>query len=237
SPPQGRSPLAALTAEFGLPLRSFSLELALEIEGTVALVGPSGAGKTTVLRAIAGLARPERGHIRLDDRAWFDAEEGVSLAPEERSVGLVFQDYALFPHLTVRKNVAFGARSDPARVDELLERLRISHLADERPGTLSGGERQRVALARALAREPRILLLDEPFGALDAKVRGELRDGLRAIHDEIGLTSIFVTHDHEEAFALGDRVAILNSGRIEQFGTPAELVEKPATDFVRTFLE
>ena len=201
--PQGRGPLAALTAEFTLPLRSFELELALEIEGTVALVGPSGAGKTSVLRAVAGLVRPRAGGSRSDDDVWFDSEAGIFLQPDERRVGLVFQEYALFPHMNVRQNVAYGGRE---RVDEYLERFRISHLAKARATELSGGERQRVALARALARDPGVLLLDEPLSALDAHtkvaVRGELQELLR----EFGLPTLLVTHDYEDAAALADKV-------------------------------
>jgi sulfate transport system ATP-binding protein len=208
----------------------------------VALLGPSGSGKTTLLRIIAGLDFPDAGRIL------FGSEDVSGKPAAKRGIGFVFQHYALFNHMNVERNIAFGLdimrrRQRPrrdairARVEELLRLVQLEGYGKRFPAQLSGGQRQRVALARALAREPSILLLDEPFGALDAKVRGELREALRAIHDEIGLTSIFVTHDHEEAFALGDRVAILNSGRIEQFGAPRELVEKPATDFVRTFLE
>jgi molybdate transport system ATP-binding protein len=225
--------VAHLDLDFDLPLPPFTVSAALSVGAeTVALVGPSGAGKTTVLRAIAGLARPERGHIRLDDRAWFDAEASVSLAPEERSVGLVFQDYALFPHLTVRKNVAFGARSDPASVDELLERLRISHLADERPGTLSGGERQRVALARALARRPEVLLLDEPLSALDAHTRAEIKVELRELLDELALPTIFISHDFRDAVALAHRAAVIVAGTIRQVGSVESLAQSPTDAFV-----
>jgi ABC-type sulfate/molybdate transport systems ATPase subunit len=225
--------VAHLDLDFDLPLPPFTVSAALSVGAeTVALVGPSGAGKTTVLRAIAGLARPARGHIRLDDRAWFDAEAGVSLAPEERSVGLVFQDYALFPHLTVRKNVAFGARSDPARVDELLERLQISRLADERPGTLSGGERQRVALARALARRPQVLLLDEPLSALDAHTRAEIKVQLRELLDELALPTIFISHDFRDAVALADRAAVIVAGTIRQVGSVESLARTPTDAFV-----
>jgi molybdate transport system ATP-binding protein len=225
--------VAHLDLDFDLPLPPFTVSAALSVGAeTVALVGPSGAGKTTVLRAIAGLARPERGHISLDGRAWFDAEAGVSLAPEERSVGLVFQDYALFPHLTVRKNVAFGARSDPARVDELLERLQISHLAGERPGTLSGGECQRVALARALARRPRVLLLDEPLSALDAHTRAEIKIQLRELLDELALPTIFISHDFRDAVALAHRAAVIAAGTIRQVGSVESLAHSPTDAFV-----
>jgi sulfate transport system ATP-binding protein len=207
----------------------------------VALLGPSGSGKTTLLRIIAGLEFPDSGRICF-------GEEDVTDAPAaKRGIGFVFQHYALFGHMNVAKNIAFGLdimsrRHRPpreairARVEELLRLVQLEGLGGRYPAQLSGGQRQRVALARALAREPRILLLDEPFGALDAKVRRELRDALLKIHDEVGLTSIFVTHDHEEAFGLADRVAILNSGRVEQFASPADIDRAPATPFVRSFL-
>src|SRR5581483_10097574 len=179
---------------------------------TVALVGPSGAGKTTVLRAIAGLV-PAR--VRLGGEDW------TSLPPEERSVGLVFQDYALFPHLSVERNVAFAG--DPG---DLLERLGIAHLRRARPGELSGGERQRVALARALARRPRVLLLDEPTAALDPHTRGAVRAQLRALLRELGLPTLLVTHDFEDAAALADRIGVLADGRLRQLGTARDLVAR-----------
>ena len=208
----------------------------------VALLGPSGSGKTTLLRILAGLEVAEAG------RVWFGERDVTRDKPASRGVGFVFQHYALFGHMTVARNIAFGLevmrrRSRPSstdirkRVDELLELVQLPGLGSRYPSQLSGGQRQRVALARALARNPRILLLDEPFGALDAKVRRELRGALRLIHDELGLTSIFVTHDQEEAFALADRVALLNQGRVEQFGTPAEIERAPASQFVANFLE
>jgi sulfate transport system ATP-binding protein len=207
----------------------------------VALLGPSGSGKTTLLRILAGLEPPESGKV------WFGNRDVSWDKPASRGIGFVFQHYALFGHMTVERNIAFGldvmprgsrpSKGDIARqVDELLELVQLPGLGKRYPSQLSGGQRQRVALARALARHPRILLLDEPFGALDAKVRRELRSALRQIHDELGLTSIFVTHDQEEAFALGDRVALLNHGRIEQVGNPHELQSQPASEFVRAFL-
>jgi sulfate transport system ATP-binding protein len=208
----------------------------------VALLGPSGSGKTTLLRILAGLEVAERGQV------WFGKRDVTGDKPASRGIGFVFQHYALFGHMTAAQNIAFGLnvmprRSRPsrkdieARIEELLQLVQLPGLGKRYPSQLSGGQRQRVALARALARNPRILLLDEPFGALDAKVRRELRVALRQIHDELGLTSIFVTHDQEEAFALADRVAVLNHGRIEQFDTPDEVESRPATEFVRTFLE
>jgi molybdate transport system ATP-binding protein len=219
-----------LHLDFTLGLRSFALELALEVEReTVALVGPSGAGKTTVLRAAAGLVRPAEGRIGLDGDVWFDAARGIDLAPEQRSVGYLFQDYALFPHLSVRRNIAFGGRR---RADELLRRFDVAHLAHIRPAGLSGGERQRVALARALAREPRALLLDEPLSALDAHTRAGIREELQALLHELALPVLVVTHDFEDAVALADRVGVLRGGRLLQLGTPTELASAPADPFV-----
>jgi sulfate transport system ATP-binding protein len=221
-------------------LNAVSLEIA---NGEfVALLGPSGSGKTTLLRILAGLEVPEEGKV------WFGKRDVTRDQPASRGIGFVFQQYALFGHMTVAQNIAFGlnvmkrsqrpSRSATRdRVEELLGLVQLSGLGKRYPNQLSGGQRQRVALARALARDPRILLLDEPFGALDAKVRRELRVALRQIHDELGLTSIFVTHDHEEAFTLADRVALLNHGQVEQFASPAEIAAGPASDFVRSFLE
>ena len=223
------------TLEFRLDhaLRTHALEVALEVgRETLALVGPSGAGKTSVLRAVAGLLRPDRGHIALGGEAWLDTACRIDLPPERRSVGLVFQEYALFPHLSVRANVAFGGRG---RVDELLERFRISSLADARPDELSGGERQRVALARALARDPRVLLLDEPLSALDAHTRGTVRAELRELLRDLGLPTILVTHDFEDAAALADRVGVLVEGSVLQVAPPADLLAAPADAFVASF--
>ena len=224
--------MAALAAEFTLPLRSFRLELALEVEGTVALVGPSGAGKTSVLRAVAGLVRPASGRIALDDDVWFDAEANIFLKPDERRVGLVFQEYALFPHMSVRQNVAYGGRD---RVDEYLERFQISHLAKARPTELSGGERQRVALARALARNPGVLLFDEPLSALDAHTKVTVRGELQELLHEFGLPTLLVTHDYEDAAALADKVGVIVDGVLRQFATPTEMVAHPADGFVASF--
>src|ERR1700722_9889069 len=203
----------------------------------VALLGPSGSGKTTLLRIIAGLELPDRGEVR------FDSEEATDHSVRDRNVGFVFQHYALFRHMTVFENVAFGLRvrgrpekQVKERVLELLHLIRLDGQVASYPGQLSGGQRQRVALARALAAEPRVLLLDEPFGALDAKVRQELRQWLRRLHDEIGVTSIFVTHDQEEAFEVADRVVVLCAGKVEQVGTPQEVFEQPANAFVMDFL-
>ena len=215
------------------PLRSFRLSLAATLgRETLALVGPSGAGKSSVLRAIAGLLRPDRGTISFGAQTWLDTDAGVDLPPEQRSVGLVFQEYALFPHLDVRRNVAFGGRE---RVDELLERFRISHLAQARPADLSGGERQRVALARALARDPGVLLLDEPLSALDAHTRNVVRGELAELLAELRLPTLLVTHDFEDAAALAERVGVIVDGQILQLGPSAELLAAPADAFVASF--
>src|SRR5687767_15335197 len=207
----------------------------------VALLGPSGCGKTTLLRIVAGLESPDAGAVL------FDGEDATARQAGERRVGFVFQHYALFRHMSVFENVAFGLRvrrraQRPSedevqrRVTNLLKLVQLDYLGDRYPSQLSGGQRQRVALARALAVEPKVLLLDEPFGALDAKVRQELRRWLRRLHEEIHLTSVFVTHDQEEALELADRIVIMNEGRIEQDAPPGEVIEKPATPFVSNFL-
>ena len=227
--------MATLHAELSHPLRSFDLELTLDVgPGTLALVGPSGAGKSSVLRAVAGLLRVARGRVSLNGEAWLDTAAGVDLPPERRSVGLVFQDYALFPHLSVRRNVAYGA-PDGRSVDGLLERFRIGHLSDARPGDISGGERQRVALARALARQPRVLLLDEPLAALDAHTRATVRGELHDLLAELGLPVILVTHDFEDAATLADRVGVIVDGRLLQSGRPDDLVAAPVDPFVARF--
>jgi len=225
--------MATLETDFTLPLRAFALELGLEVSRTVALVGPSGAGKTSALRVVAGLAQPQRGRVAIDGEAWLDTARRLSLPPDRRRVGLVFQDYALFPHLSVRANVAFGARGRD--VDALLERFRIGHLAGEHPGELSGGERQRVALARALARDPAVLLLDEPLAALDAHTKAEVRHELAELLRELALPTLLVTHDYEDAAALADQVGVLVEGKLRQLGTPAELVARPRDAFVASF--
>jgi molybdate transport system ATP-binding protein len=224
--------MVALSVDLTVPARGFDVGLALDVgRETVALVGPSGAGKTTVLRAIAGLVRPARGRVECDGETWFDSERRVDRRPEERSVGLVFQDYALFPHLSVERNVAFGGRGH-ARAEELLERFGIRHLARARPRELSGGERQRVALARALAREPKALLLDEPTAALDAHTRAGVRAELGELLRQLGLPALLVTHDFEDAAALADRVGVLVDGELRQVAPPADLVASPADGFV-----
>jgi molybdate transport system ATP-binding protein len=216
--------MARLVLDFTLPLRAFELELSLAVERTVALVGPSGAGKTSVLRVVAGLAQPSRGGVSFADESW------NARPPERRRVGFVFQDYALFPHMSVRANVAYAGP-----VGDLLERLRIAELADARPGELSGGERQRVALARALARRPDVLLLDEPLAALDAHTKSQVRGELSELLGGLGLPTLLVTHDYEDAAALADEVGVLVDGRLRQLATPAELVARPADVFVASF--
>ncbi len=207
----------------------------------VALLGPSGCGKTTLLRIIAGLESADSGQVILE------GEDATNVHVREREVGFVFQHYALFRHMTVFDNIAFGLRVRPRatrpseaeikkRVTRLLDLVQLGFLADRYPAQLSGGQRQRIALARALAVEPRVLLLDEPFGALDAKVRKELRRWLRTLHDELHITSIFVTHDQEEALEVADQIIVMNKGNVEQIGSPREVYERPATPFVFDFL-
>ena len=214
-------------------------DVSLEVEGgsLTALLGPSGSGKSTLLRIIAGLEQPDTGEVLLSGR------DATALAPQKREVGFVFQHYAAFKHMTVRSNIAFGlrVRKRPRaeireRVDELLRLVQLEAFGDRYPSQLSGGQRQRMALARALAPEPGVLLLDEPFGALDAQVRAELRDWLRRLHDEVHVTTVFVTHDREEAMEVADQIAVLDHGRIEQVGSPADLYDSPATPFVMRFV-
>ena len=221
--------MAALHLDFSLPLRDFELTLGLEVERTVALVGPSGAGKTSVLRVIAGLARGQ-GRVVLGEETWLG--NGVDLPPEERRVGLVFQEYALFPHLSVHANVAYAGKE---RVDEMLERFRISHLAAASPSDLSGGERQRVALARAVARDPAVLLLDEPLSALDAHTKSQVRSELHEVLRDLALPTLLVTHDFEDAAALADEVGVLVGGSLRQLAAPSELVARPTDSFVASF--
>ncbi|MDR2904452.1 MAG: sulfate ABC transporter ATP-binding protein [Helicobacteraceae bacterium] len=218
-----------------------NVNLTIETGSLTALLGPSGSGKTTLLRIIAGLESADRGEAR------FFGEDLTVRGAKDRGVGFVFQHYALFRHMSVFENVAFGLRSRPRaarpskgeivdRVMKLLSLVQLQPMANRLPSELSGGQKQRVALARALAVEPKILLLDEPFGALDAKVRQELRNRLRKLHDEIGVTSVFVTHDQEEALEVADQIVILNKGKIEQTGSPEEVYDRPANPFVYSFL-
>ena len=233
--------VVGVTKRFGPYVAVEEVSLRVETGELVALLGPSGSGKTTLLRVIAGLEPPDRGSVLFDGRP----SDGRRLA--DRRVGFVFQHYALFRHLSVVENIAFGLRVRPRetrppeaeigrRVHRLLELVQLEAMADRLPAQLAGGQQQRVALARALAVEPKILLLDEPFGALDAKVRKELRRWLRRLHDELHVTSIFVTHDQEEALEIADRVVVMNQGRVEQAGTPPEVYAHPATPFVYDFL-
>lgn len=218
-----------------------NINLTINTGELVALLGPSGSGKTTLLRIIAGLETSDTGSII------FDGEDNTEKSTQDRKVGFVFQHYALFKHMTVFENIAFGLRIRPAKlrpgkeaiikkVHELLSLVKMEELAKRYPAQLSGGQRQRIALARALAVEPKVLLLDEPFGALDSKVRKDLRRWLRKLHDEYPITSVFVTHDQEEALDVADRIVILNEGRIEQIGTPEEVYDNPVNPFVYNFL-
>ena len=231
----------SITKKFGDFTALKNVHLKVPSGELVALLGPSGSGKTTLLRIIAGLEFADEGSVR------FEGKDITHRSAQERQVGFVFQHYALFRHMTVFENIAFGLRVRPrqlrpskeqigAKIHELLRLVQLEQLAERYPNQLSGGQRQRVALARALAVEPKILLLDEPFGSLDAKVRLELRRWLRRLHDEIHITSLFVTHDQEEALEVADRVAVMNEGQIEQAGSPNEVYHSPATPFVYNFL-
>lgn len=226
-----------VTKQFGSFLAVDDVSLKIGSGSLVALLGPSGSGKSTLLRLIAGLETPDVGKILLT------GEDATNRSVQDRNIGFVFQHYALFKHMTVRKNVAFALelRKVPpakikARVNELLDLVQLGGLGDRYPSQLSGGQRQRVALARALAVEPKVLLLDEPFGALDAKVRKDLRAWLRRLHDEVHVTTVFVTHDQEEAMEVSDEIVVMNKGKVEQIGTPAEVYDNPATAFVMSFI-
>ena len=230
-----------ITKAFGDYIALHDVSLDIPSGGLMALLGPSGSGKTTLLRIISGLEVPNAGSIEID------GEDISTRSARDRSVGFVFQHYALFKHMTVFENVAFGLRVRPRsarptradirdRVMSLLKLVQLEHMAHRYPSQLSGGQQQRVALARALAVEPKVLLLDEPFGALDAKVRKELRRWLRRLHDELHVTSVFVTHDQEEALEVADQIVVMSQGRIEQVGTPEDVYHRPATPFVYQFL-
>jgi sulfate transport system ATP-binding protein len=230
-----------VSKDFGTFKALRNVNLDIESGELVALLGPSGCGKTTLLRIIAGLETADQGNIL------FSGEDTTDVNVRERNVGFVFQHYALFRHMTVFDNVAFGLRMKPRatrpteavikeKVHALLNLVQLDWLSDRYPAQLSGGQRQRIALARALAVEPKVLLLDEPFGALDAKVRKELRRWLRRLHDDLHVTSIFVTHDQEEALEVADRVVLMNSGKVEQVGTPQDVWDHPASPFVYGFL-
>lgn len=229
--------LTALTREFGSVTAVDSLDLEIARGEFFSMLGPSGSGKTTVLRLIAGFEQPTSGTIELF------GEDVTKRAPFDRAVNTVFQDYALFPHMSVLDNVAYGLRvRGLSKADRItrsmraLESVRLDHLADRRPSQLSGGQRQRVALARATVVEPRVLLLDEPLGALDLKLREQMQVELKEIQRDLGITFVFVTHDQEEALTLSDRIAVFNQGRIEQIGTPEELYERPVSRFVADFV-
>jgi sulfate transport system ATP-binding protein len=229
--------VANVTKRFGSFQAVDDVSVDVESGSLVALLGPSGSGKSTLLRLIAGLEQADAGRI------WITGEEATDRSVQDRQVGFVFQHFALFKHRTVRQNVAFGLElrkwkreAIKRRVDELLDLVQLKGYGSRFPSQLSGGQRQRVALARALAVQPRVLLLDEPFSALDAKVRKELRAWLRNLHDEMHVTTVIVTHDQEEAMEVADRIVVMNEGRIEQIGTPAEIYDHPATPFVMGFV-
>ncbi len=229
--------VANVTKRFGDFVALDNVSVDIPSGSLTALLGPSGGGKSTLLRIIAGLEDPDSGTVAIA------GEDSTRLPPQNRNVGFVFQHYAAFKHLSVFRNVAFGleirkrSKADiKAKVDELLRLVHLEQFSDRLPNQLSGGQRQRMALARALAVEPEVMLLDEPFGALDAKVRKELRDWLRRLHDEVHVTTVFVTHDQEEAMEVADEIVVINEGRISQVGAPDELYDRPANDFVMRFL-
>ncbi|MDB9523942.1 sulfate/molybdate ABC transporter ATP-binding protein [Dolichospermum circinale CS-1225] len=226
-----------VSKQFGSFQAVAQVNLEIQSGSLVALLGPSGSGKSTLLRLISGLEMPDTGKIILTGK------DATYQSVQERNIGFVFQHYALFKHLTVRKNIAFGLEIRKApqkkiqgKVEQLLELVQLSGLGDRYPSQLSGGQRQRVALARALAVEPNVLLLDEPFGALDAKVRKDLRAWLRRLHDEVHVTTVFVTHDQEEAMEVADELVVMNKGKVEQVGTPAQIYDHPASAFVMSFI-
>ena len=226
-----------ISKRFGDFVALDDVSLDVESGALTALLGPSGSGKSTLLRIIAGLETPDQGEILLAGK------DATVLAPQKRNVGFVFQHYAAFKHMTVWDNVAFGlkVRKRPKaeiaeRVDELLNLVQLQNFGHRYPAQLSGGQRQRMGLARALAPEPQVLLLDEPFGALDARVRSELREWLRQLHDVVHVTTVFVTHDQDEAMEISDEIAVINHGRLEQVGSPRELYDEPASEFVMTFV-
>ena len=226
-----------VSKQFGSFQAVAQVNLEIQSGSLVALLGPSGSGKSTLLRLISGLEMPDTGKIILTGK------DATYQSVQERNIGFVFQHYALFKHLTVRKNIAFGLEIRKApqkkiqgKVEQLLELVQLSGLGDRYPSQLSGGQRQRVALARALAVEPNVLLLDEPFGALDAKVRKDLRAWLRRLHNEVHVTTVFVTHDQEEAMEVADEIVVMNKGQVEQVGTPAEIYDHPASAFVMSFI-
>ncbi|HUP27733.1 MAG TPA: ABC transporter ATP-binding protein, partial [Chloroflexia bacterium] len=219
------------------------VSLAIEPGELVSFLGPSGCGKTTTLNCVAGLEHPDEGVIRIGDFVMTDRSRNISLQPEERGLGMVFQSYALWPHMSVADNVGFGlriakVRGDEARrrVDSILELVGLGSMGDRYPFQLSGGQQQRVALARAVVTEPRLLLLDEPLSNLDAKVREQARAWLREIQRRLGITTVYVTHDQAEALAMSDKIAVMHSGRVQQFATPQEIYDRPATRFVAEFI-
>jgi sulfate transport system ATP-binding protein len=229
--------IRSVSKRFGDFVALDDVSLEVETGSLTALLGPSGSGKSTLLRIVAGLEHPDAGEVMIS------GEDATSVTPQHRGVGFVFQHYAAFKHMTVRDNIAFGlkVRKRPKaeirdRVDTLLQLVQLQPFGHRYPAQLSGGQRQRMALARALAVEPKVLLLDEPFGALDARVRAELREWLRRLHDEVHVTTVFVTHDQEEAMEVADQIAVMNRGRIEQVGGPRDLYDRPETEFVMSFV-
>ena len=235
--------LKGITKRFGKSVAVDNLDLTIEDGAFVTLLGPSGCGKTTTLRMIAGLETPTEGEIYIGDNLVFSSEKGVDVSADKRNIGFLFQNYALWPHMTVRKNITFGlenlkwSKSDiNKRLDELLVQMHIEEYADRYPSELSGGQQQRVAIARTLASKPALLLMDEPLSNLDAKLRVEMRTAIKQIQNSIGITTVYVTHDQEEAMAVSDRIAVMNGGVIQHIGRPRDLYQRPANLFVATFI-
>jgi sulfate transport system ATP-binding protein len=229
--------IRSVSKRFGSFVALDRVSLEVETGSLTALLGPSGSGKSTLLRIVAGLEQPDGGEVLIS------GEDATTVTPQQRGVGFVFQHYAAFKHMTVRDNIGFGLKVRKRakaeirdRVDQLLELVQLQQFGHRYPAQLSGGQRQRMALARALAVEPKVLLLDEPFGALDARVRAELREWLRRLHDEVHVTTVFVTHDQEEAMEVADQIAVMNKGAIEQVGGPRDLYDRPETEFVMSFV-
>ncbi len=234
--------LRGITKRFGENTVIQKTDMFFPSGGFTTLLGPSGCGKTTLLRMLAGLETPDTGEIRFDDRCVFSAEQGINLPPEKRGLGFVFQDFALWPHMTVYENVAFGLRAQKrtqnldASVKKALEAVRLAAFSSRYPHQLSGGQQQRVAIARAIVIEPKCILFDEPLSALDALLREEMRVELKSLVSQLGVTAIFVTHDQTEAMSMSDRIAVLSEGVVEQFDTPEVIYSRPATKFVAEFV-
>lgn len=233
----------SLIVDIRKKLGAFELESKFEAQnGVTCLLGPSGCGKSMTLKCIAGIEKPDSGHIELDGVVLYDSEKGINLPPQKRHVGYLFQNYALFPNMTVRQNILCGMRREKdkavkeEKLRQMVDMFQLGGLENHRPAQLSGGQAQRTALARIMVSDPQLLLLDEPFSALDAKIRQQMREELKKIQSDLGITVVFVTHDQEEAMSLSHRIVVMNKGKFEQIGTPTEIYDKPATRHVASFI-